>query len=782
MREERRTTPASALISKPPVLLLARLEDDPSGAPWPATAVERREIGATMAVMGSQKDKKKKFKGKKKVKNLMEKKAKGLKLNQVDRKRLGRLEEKLKVKAQLRDSVKAELRRLQDQDQENVEEMVSVSPSPPGQSTEKKPNKRVSFSGNMERIKVFDKNVKDLDIKPSSASPGKGILRAKNSKVHQKRKAHKASENSSSPKKVKTDEKVEVESLEDKAAEKPVVAKKKIKIQVTKKVKEQLLTMDRKQRKAFLRQLKAQKNPHSDRAMECKLLWEKIRSKKTTAQERDDCVSKLFGLVKGFAAKLIYAHDTCRVFECLLALKRPGITSAIFDELTPEIVKMTKSKYAHFFVLRMLKYGTKDQRATIIRAFRGHAVSLMRIVYAAEVLECAYNDFANAQQRFDIVSEFYGKQFVMFQSDTPRTLDEIVAEEPSKKKLIIQHLEEQIFTLVDKTTVRLSLCHRLLKDYICHCDTDQRTNLIDSLKDRIPELVHTPDGAYVAMKCIWNANAKDRKLIVKNFKDLTVKVAMEHYGHRVLMAVFDSVDDTVLVNKYITSELSNEMSKLILDTWGEKVIHYVVHPRDGRGMPKEEIELLKEGDSNPFSKKEKKDRYAEIYRHICEGLYTYIAANMETLIFDQNRSKFIAASLETTSNYDLFDRQVPAEMRKQCNEAIAEVAKQEFIPMDSQRLHLIEHPAGHFLLMAVLRCDQSLPEDQQLSVELVNSLNKAELGSWICCNKGCHVLLKMLQCGSGIVRQKIKEAVNMKQLKEYTCRGATLLVQELTKS
>ncbi|ETN86958.1 CPL domain protein [Necator americanus] len=315
------------------------------------------------------------------------------------------------------------------------------------------------------------------------------------------------------------------------------------------------------------------------------------------------------------------------------------------------------------------------------------------------VLECAYNDYANAQQRFDIVSEFYGKEFVIFQSDKPRTLDEIVAEEPSKKKLIIQHLEEQIFTLVDKTTVRLSLCHRLLKDFICHCDSDQRTNLIDSLKDRIPELVHTPDGAYTAMKCIWNANTKDRKLIVKNFKDLAVKVAMEHYGHRVLMAVFDSVDDTVLVNKYITTELSNEMNKLILDSWGEKVIHYIVHPRDGRGMPKEEIDQLKE----------------------------------------------------------------------------------EFIPMDSQRLHLIEHPAGNFLLMAVLRCDQSLPEEQQLSVQIVNSLTKEELGSWICCNKGCHVLLKMLQCGSNIVREKIKDAVNMKQLKEYTFRGATLLVQELAK-
>lgn len=46
------------------------------------------------------------------------------------------------------------------------------------------------------------------------------------------------------------------------------------------------------------------------------------------------------------------------------------------------------------------------------------------------------------------------------------------------------------------------------------------------------------------------------QLIVKNFKDLTVKVAMEHYGHRVLLALFDTIDDTVLLNKYITSVCS----------------------------------------------------------------------------------------------------------------------------------------------------------------------------------------------------------------------------------
>ncbi|VDM56735.1 unnamed protein product [Angiostrongylus costaricensis] len=589
-----------------------------------------------------------------------------------------------------------------------------VQSSVENHSKNEKSDKRVSFSGNMASVKVFDKNVKNLEIKPSSASPGKGILRAM-------------------PKNVKSLDKGEINDSGEHSIAKDtdVTADKKI----DKK------TLDRSAMKttAEPRKKKVIRVGFVSFGFNC-TMWK--FTKKTPKQERDECVSQLYGLVKGYASKLIYAHDTCRIFECLLALKRPGITSAsaflhsscvvlvtglfsVFDELSPELVRMAKNKYAHFFVLRMLKYGC---------------------------------------------------------SDKPRTMDEIVAEEPAKIKLIVRHLEEQIFALVEKTTIRLSLCHRLLKDFTTYCDSDQLTNLIDSLKDRIPELVHTSDGSYVAMKCVWHANVKDRKLIVKNFKDLVVKTAMEHYGHRVLLAIFDTVDDTVLVNKYITAELGHEIKKIILDSWGEKVIHYLVHPRDGRGMPREEIELLSEGDLNPFSKKEKKDRYAELYGKICDPLYTYLSANMESLIFESNRSKFIAACLESTSPYDLFDRRVPVQMRKKCNEALVEIAKQEFIPMDNQRLHLIEHPAGHFVLMAVLRSDKFLPEEQRLSVAIVNNLTKEDLGSWIACNKGCHVLLKMLHCGSNVVREKIKQATNMKQLKEYTFRGAVLLVEELGKS
>lgn len=56
-------------------------------------------------------------------------------------------------------------------------------------------------------------------------------------------------------------------------------------------------------------------------------------------------------------------------------------------------------------------------------------------------------------------------------------------------------------------------------DFASFADKDQLTNLVDSLKDKIPELIHTPEGSRLAMKCIWHANAKDRK-VWHSFSDI----------------------------------------------------------------------------------------------------------------------------------------------------------------------------------------------------------------------------------------------------------------------
>ncbi|KAF1765207.1 hypothetical protein GCK72_005159 [Caenorhabditis remanei] len=756
--------------------------------------------------MGKIDDKKKKFKGKKKVKNVLEKKAKGLKLNKIDRKRIVKIEEKAALKSQVNKAVKEALEKQVKNsstsifDNDGTRDSLCSESSFGSQPAPKKKSKKVLFSGELEHVKVFDKRVHDLQIEPSKASPGRGILRSpldkKVKKLPKTVKVVDEEESVAPPKKklkVSTKKAVVAEPAEEDNLESvdeqtgadeslvdvPKLKRKRTPIQVTKSVKEQLLNMPRKERKQFLRELKLKRKPEGERAQKCKVLWEKIRMGKTPKSEKDEAIHELYGLVKGHASKLIYAHDTSRVIECLVATEREGIINNLFNELTPEIVRMSKNVYSKFFVKKMLKNGTKEQRDLIINAFRGHAPTFLRIKHAAEVLEYAYNDFANAHQRYNIITEFYGKEFILFREENIRSLTEILAEKPEKKTVILKHLDEIIGAVNEKETLRLSILHKLMLDFFENCDEEKKVNLLDSLKDKIPEFIHTPDGARLAIKLIWFAPVKERKLIVKNFKDLSVKAAMEHYGHRVLQALFDTVDDTVLLNKVIVSELANEMKKLIEDDWGEKVIHYLVHPRDARGIDRREIAFLAEGDSNPHSKKTQADRYGQLYAAITENLYPYLAANFEELVFEANKHKFVAACLETTSSYDLFDRQVPSEARKSCNEAIVELAKKDFVPMDQEGFHIIEHPSGNFVLSAIMRCDSALPEDERLSVALAEGLTKQQIGSWVTCNRGCHILLKMLQVGGPKVVEKLKASINRKHLDGYTSKGANHLKAQL---
>lgn len=55
--------------------------------------------------------------------------------------------------------------------------------------------------------------------------------------------------------------------------------------------------------------------------------------------------------------ELIFAHDSCRIVECMVTNGGSDVRNALFEELVPEIIRMTKSKYARFFIIKMLKHG-----------------------------------------------------------------------------------------------------------------------------------------------------------------------------------------------------------------------------------------------------------------------------------------------------------------------------------------------------------------------------------------------------------------------------------------
>jgi pumilio family protein 6 len=51
----------------------------------------------------------------------------------------------------------------------------------------------------------------------------------------------------------------------------------------------------------------------------------------------------------------------------------------LFGELKDDILEMAKSKYAHFFVQKMLRYGSKEQRAHIFKVMEGNIAKVKPI-------------------------------------------------------------------------------------------------------------------------------------------------------------------------------------------------------------------------------------------------------------------------------------------------------------------------------------------------------------------------------------------------------------------
>ena len=53
------------------------------------------------------------------------------------------------------------------------------------------------------------------------------------------------------------------------------------------------------------------------------------------------------------------------------------------------------------------------------------------------------------------------------------------------------------------------------------------------------------------MTCRCGSLWQDRKVIIKTMKTFVVKIAKEEFGHMVLLAAFDVIDDTKFVQKVI---------------------------------------------------------------------------------------------------------------------------------------------------------------------------------------------------------------------------------------
>ena len=278
--------------------------------------------------------------------------------------------------------------------------------------------------------------------------------------------------------------------------------------------------------------------------------------------------------------------------------------NSIVNELESHVIELSKSKYGKFMVPKMLTYGTKEQRGKVIARFYGHVRKLIKHRTAAPVVALCYIDFATSEQRSSLLQEFYGPDFTLFKmSGNMKSLEEILEVHPGKKASIVKHLREALVPLLEKGLCSHHIVHRALSDYLQHAEGPERIEMLDTIQELLPEMIHTREGARITMISIRDSDAKNRKLIIRALKPYVTKICLEQYGHVALCAVFDAVDDTVLVSKQIIATITADIADICESEYGRKVLLYLLTPRNSRYFMPEILKQLEAGDGSAHSKK-----------------------------------------------------------------------------------------------------------------------------------------------------------------------------------
>jgi pumilio homology domain family member 6 len=113
--------------------------------------------------------------------------------------------------------------------------------------------------------------------------------------------------------------------------------------------------------KSQRKQEQRKKRKHGDVVLEAKKIWNQLRLKTNTKEEVQTMTTKLVELLEGKVHEIALQHDASRVVQAALQFGTNEERQKVLKELTKaSLVELTKNQYAHFVVLKSIKYGVHD--------------------------------------------------------------------------------------------------------------------------------------------------------------------------------------------------------------------------------------------------------------------------------------------------------------------------------------------------------------------------------------------------------------------------------------
>ncbi|KAI1104180.1 ARM repeat-containing protein [Jackrogersella minutella] len=313
---------------------------------------------------------------------------------------------------------------------------------------------------------------------------------------------------------------------------------------------------------------KAQK-PLADDLQRTKKLWERLRVKsKVPKGDREILVDELFNIITGHVKDFALKHDSTRIIQTAIKYSTPERRKVIARELKGTYATLAESKYAKFLIGSLLVKGDEEVRDIIIPEFFGKVRKLINHSEASWILDDVYRTIATKEQKAIMLREWYGPEFHIFRQiregeTTPSAdLSQILEENPSKRGPIMKYLVDLTNQLIQKKMTGFTMLHDAMYQYYVNVKpgSEEAKEYIEMIKedengDLLKNMAFTKSGARLVCLLLAYGTAKDRKQILKTYKDTFQLMSTDPHGHLVLLAAFDLIDDTVLTSKSIMPEL-----------------------------------------------------------------------------------------------------------------------------------------------------------------------------------------------------------------------------------
>ncbi|KRX00085.1 Armadillo-type fold [Pseudocohnilembus persalinus] len=299
-------------------------------------------------------------------------------------------------------------------------------------------------------------------------------------------------------------------------------------------------------------------------------LVQKLWNKSTPESEKQKHITQIIKKVEPILSKLVQQREGSRAVQACIKYgseeQQNEVFKLVLNNSFPETVK---SKYGHFLALRMIKQmKSKEVKEQFFQKLHKNAFYLVSHVEGAKVIDQYLRNLAKSSELTAMKKVF---EDVVLKSQ----------EQGINKSEKLETIENLALKIIDKSNHYPLISKHILSLSFPVLVEAEREKLIEFLREKVLDLIEDKEGVKLCLDLINYSSAKDRKIIVRNFKDHVSKMILSgsNFAYLIIQKLIHAIDDTVLIEKQILKPIKTEFKEIFENKHGFSIISSIFIPQ-----------------------------------------------------------------------------------------------------------------------------------------------------------------------------------------------------------